>query len=48
MVFGDAESVSGVKKYFNHNKHIKGKVATNPDKNIKKPCKIPYQPICNP
>ena len=36
MVFGDAESISGVKKKFNHNKHPKARMATNPDKNIKK------------
>ena len=32
MVFGDAKSISGVK----NNKHPKAKMATNPDKNIKK------------
>ena len=32
MVFRDAESISGVKKEFNHSKHPKAKMATNPDK----------------
>ena len=36
MVYGDAESVSGVKIRFNHNKHQKAKMATNSDKNMKK------------
>ena len=35
MVFGDAESIARVKKYFDHNKHSTAKMTTNPNKNIK-------------
>ena len=40
MVFGDAESSSGVKREFNRHKDPKAKMTTNSDKNTKKPCKF--------
>ena len=46
MVFGDAESSSGVKREFNRHKDPKAKMTTNSDKNTKKTMQIPYQLIC--